>query len=108
MPSQLLIIFQKKIAKHFYILKRILHWQRANQEYRGVLVVDDSVSLHVSHVVELLKRRNFTTYVADNGVKALEVLKQYILGIKMVITDLEMPEMDGITLTNEIRKHYQS
>ena len=93
----------KENSQAFLYLKRVLHWQRANQG-SGVLVVDDSVAAR-SHIVELLKRRNFTTYVADNGVKALEILKQYP-NIKMVITDLEMPVMDGITLTNEIRKHY--
>ena len=40
-----------------------------------------------------------------NGVKALEVMKQH-KNIKMVVTDLEMPEMDGIALTNELRREY--
>ncbi len=93
----------KENSQAFLYLKRILHWQLTNEK-NGVLVVDDSLSAR-NHVVELLKRRNFSVYIADNGVKALEVLKQHA-NIKMIITDLEMPEMDGIALTNEVRKNY--
>ena len=93
----------KENSQAFLYLKRILHWQRTNNE-NGVLVVDDSLSAR-NHVVELLKRRNFKVYVAEHGKRAMEVLSENN-DIKMVITDLEMPEMDGIELTNEIRKRY--
>jgi len=93
----------KENSQAFLYLKRILHWQKTNSQ-NAILVVDDSSSAR-NHIVELLKRRNFTVYTANNGVRALEKLKQH-KNIKMVITDLEMPEMDGITLTNEIRKKY--
>jgi len=91
----------KENSQAFLYLKRILHWQQTNSQ-NSILVVDDSSSAR-NHIVELLKRRNFTVYTANNGVQALEKLKQH-KDIKMVITDLEMPEMDGIELTNEIRK----
>jgi len=93
----------KENSQAFMYLKRVLHWQMTNSE-NGILVVDDSLAAR-NHVVELLKRRNFTVYNADNGKKALDILKQH-KDIKMVITDLEMPGMDGIELTNEIRKEY--
>ena len=93
----------KENSQAFLYLKRVLHWQQTNSK-NEVLVVDDSSSAR-NHIVELLKRRNFSVYTANNGVQALEKLQQH-KNIKMVITDLEMPEMDGITLTNEIRKKY--
>lgn len=93
----------KENSQAFLYLKRVLHWQQTNNE-NTILVVDDSSSAR-NHIVELLKRRNFSVHTANNGVQALEKLKQY-KNIKMVVTDLEMPEMDGITLTNEIRKKY--
>jgi len=93
----------KENSQAFLYLKRILHWQLTNSS-NAILVVDDSSSAR-NHIVELLKRRNFTVMTANNGVQALEKLAQY-KNIKMVITDLEMPEMDGIELTNEIRKQY--
>lgn len=93
----------KENSQAFMYLKRVLHWQMTNSA-NGILVVDDSLSAR-NHVVELLKRRNFTVYDADTGKKALDILNKH-KDIKMVITDLEMPGMDGIELTNEIRKSY--
>lgn len=93
----------KENSQAFLYLKRILYWQQTNSD-NEILVVDDSSSAR-NHIVELLKRRNFTVYTANNGVQALEQLAQH-KNIKLVVTDLEMPEMDGITLTNEIRKKH--
>lgn len=93
----------KENSQAFLYLKRVLHWQLTNKN-NGILVVDDSLATR-NHIVELLKRRNFSVYVANDGEKALEVLAERN-NIKVVITDLEMPVMDGIELTNEIRKRY--
>ena len=93
----------KENSQAFLYLKRVLHWQQTNDQ-NTILVVDDSSSAR-NHIVELLKRRNFNIITANNGVQALEQLKQH-KNIKMVITDLEMPIMDGIELTNEIRRSY--
>ncbi len=93
----------KENSQAFLYLKRVLHWQLTNSKM-GILVVDDSLAAR-THVVELLKRRNFKVYVAEEGNKALEILAEN-KNIKLVVTDLEMPKMDGIELTNEIRKRY--
>ena len=93
----------KENSQAFMYLKRILYWQMANSG-TGVLVVDDSRSAR-NHIVELLKRRNFTVFNADSGITALDIIQKH-KNIKMVITDLEMPGMDGIELTNELRKTY--
>jgi diguanylate cyclase (GGDEF)-like protein len=93
----------KENSQALLYLKRVLHWQQTNDQ-NTILVVDDSSSAR-NHIVELLKRRNFNVITANNGVQALDQLKQH-KNIKMVITDLEMPIMDGIELTNEIRRSY--
>lgn len=93
----------KENSQAYMYLKRILYWQKANSG-TGVLVVDDSRSAR-NYIVQLLKRRNFEVFVADTGPSAIETLKQQ-KSIKLVITDLEMPIMDGIELTNELRKQY--
>lgn len=87
----------------FSYLKRILQWQLTNSK-QSILVVDDSMSAR-NHIYELLRRRNFTVYKAEHGQEALTILAAH-KDIKMVITDLEMPVMDGIELTNKIRKHH--
>lgn len=93
----------KENSQAFLYLKRILHSQITNNKI-GILVVDDSLSAR-KHVAELLKRRNFTVYTAENGEEALALVKEH-KNIKMVISDLEMPVMDGIKLTIELRKKY--
>ncbi len=65
-----------------------------------VLVVDDSIT--VRRVTQrLLKREGFRVAVAADGLQALEMLQ----GEKpsVVLTDIEMPRMDGFDLVRNIR-----
>jgi diguanylate cyclase (GGDEF)-like protein len=87
----------------FLYLSRILKSQIRNKEIE-VLIVDDSFAA-IRHIEQLLTRRNFKTYHAKNGSIALDVLEKNP-EIKIIITDHEMPIMDGIELTYRIRdKH---
>ena len=69
-----------------------------------VLVVDDSSNSR-NYLKKLLERHNYTVLLATCGANAIEVLDQNP-DIKLVITDKEMPNMDGITLCNRIRAKY--
>ncbi|MFK7907835.1 MAG: response regulator, partial [Chitinophagales bacterium] len=69
-----------------------------------ILVVDDEPDL------EILIRRKFRRKIranemellfARNGLEALELLKEHP-DVDLVVTDINMPEMDGMTLLNEI------
>ena len=63
------------------------------------LVVEDMPD--VTRVISMALRPLFKLMAADNGIKALELIKKEIPDI--VITDLMMPEMDGIELTRRLR-----
>ena len=65
-----------------------------------VLVVDDSASMR-QMVTFTLQSSGYETVEGVNGVDAIQVGtgKQ----VDLVITDLNMPEMDGITLIKELR-----
>jgi signal transduction histidine kinase len=63
------------------------------------LVVEDMPD--VTKVVSMALRPLFKVMAADNGAHALEVIKKEVPDI--VITDLMMPEMDGIELTKKLR-----
>ncbi|GGE38611.1 chemotaxis protein CheW [Halopseudomonas oceani] len=77
---------------------------------REVLVVDDSPT-GVNQVRDTLSQLNLKLHVATDGLKALRMLKGWADAgddinerLLMVITDAEMPEMDGYRLTTEIRQ----
>jgi len=65
-----------------------------------VLVVDDSIT--VRRVTQrLLKREGFRVVLAADGLQALEVLQ--LEKPSVVLTDIEMPRMDGFDLVRNIR-----
>ena len=66
------------------------------------LVVDDS-QLARHHVASLLKVHGYTVLQAQNGSDALNLLSKH-RDIILTVTDYNMPGMDGVTLTQEIRK----
>ncbi len=70
-----------------------------------VLVVDDS-SMYRKVISELLNIRKFRVITATDGESALQILEQYP-EIKMVITDFNMPKMDGCTLCQRIRQKFK-
>ncbi len=69
---------------------------------KKIMLVDDSATLLMS-MENVLKRAGYAVEKAKNGKEALDKLKG---GLKpnLIITDLNMPLMDGITLIKEIRK----
>ena len=75
-----------------------------------VLLVDDSGFILKNTKIGLT-RSGFNVITATNGKEALEILEKYAttpgLESKLgaVITDVEMPLMDGLTLTKKIREH---
>ena len=66
-----------------------------------VLIVDDSATARAL-LSSRLKRYNFRVSVAENGAKALEILKAHA-DIGLMITDYNMPDIDGFELTRRIR-----
>ncbi|WP_370517149.1 MULTISPECIES: diguanylate cyclase [unclassified Salinivibrio] len=72
-----------------------------NQGHR-VLVVDDSASIR-KRISALLARQYLTVLEAENGEQALDVLEK-TPDISLIITDYEMPKMDGLQLVYALRK----
>jgi two-component system chemotaxis sensor kinase CheA len=66
----------------------------------NVLVVDDSASVRLAHQ-KLLERLGCRTLTAVDGVDALERLESE--PVDLVLSDLEMPRMDGLALTQALR-----
>jgi CheY-like chemotaxis protein len=68
-----------------------------------ILVVDDD-KLHRSCLKEFLERRGYVCVEAQNGAKGLEVLRDQ--SISIIITDNNMPEMDGLTFIEEVKQEF--
>jgi two-component system, chemotaxis family, chemotaxis protein CheY len=67
---------------------------------KTIMLVDDSTSIR-----SILKNAligEFQITEADNGVKALEKIKTQ--PVDLFLFDVNMPEMDGLTLLGEVRK----
>ncbi len=67
---------------------------------RKVLIVDDSVSMR-QMVGYTLREGGFDVVEAEHGQDALDKLKG--ITVDLIITDLNMPVMDGITLIQNVR-----
>lgn len=93
----------KENTQAYHYLLRVLHYQLTNKNI-SVLVVDDSLTSR-NQTAQLLKRRNFTVHVTSDGPKALQILEDKP-EIKIVVTDHEMPGMNGIELLQKIRKQH--
>ena len=105
-------VWSKKVAD--YILKEdpnsidyILAGIRQLEENQDslVLVVGDSASYRTM-VSELLYIRKFRVLNAADGKNALAILDQYP-EIKLVVTDYNMPGMDGCALCQKIREKFK-
>ena len=66
-----------------------------------ILVVDDEVQI-IRVLRAALQSSGYEILTAGNGAEALQVFLE--ANPSLVITDLAMPEMDGIALTREIRQ----
>ncbi|RKH77412.1 response regulator, partial [Corallococcus sp. AB032C] len=77
-------------------------------EGRRILVVEDDVR-NIFALSSVLEPRGAKVEIARNGKEALALLTKSLaqpqLAVDLVLMDIMMPEMDGLTATREIRKH---
>ncbi len=68
----------------------------------SILLVEDN-EFNQQIASELLTDAGFKVDVAENGQKCIEMLDKH--GYDIVLMDMQMPVMDGVTATREIRKN---
>jgi two-component system cell cycle sensor histidine kinase/response regulator CckA len=69
---------------------------------RGVLVVDDDPLLRAV-TRRMLEKLDYTVIVADSGQQALDVLDASPSDFGLLVTDLTMPNMSGMTLIEHVQ-----
>ncbi len=67
-----------------------------------VLVVDDDEGIR-QIVALILQQNGHQALLACNGLEALMVYSSYRASFDLVLTDVDMPQMDGIELAARIR-----
>ncbi len=70
-----------------------------------ILVVDDEEDVRDT-LHNVLKSMNYIPYVAGSGAEALDIIHNK--KIDVVLSDLYMPEMDGIELLKKVRVDYKN
>ena len=69
---------------------------------KRILIVDDDYDIR-NILSRYLLIQGFEVETADNGLEALEIFTE--MYFDAVLTDFQMPGMDGIKLADQIRKH---
>jgi len=77
--------------------------ERVKEKVKTVLVVDDSAALR-EFISFVLTDAGYSVVVAENGKEALNKLNGHNKKIDIVITDLNMPLMDGIEFTKQLHR----
>lgn len=70
---------------------------------KNILIAEDDV-INYKLLESFLKKTNATLYWAKNGIEAVDISIKHDLDL--VLMDIRMPEMDGISATKLIRKYY--
>jgi len=70
---------------------------------RRILVVDDEENARIG-LSRLLAKEGFIVDAVANGFEALNYLRQQ--EVNLIVTDINMPEMNGITFLKELNKSF--
>lgn len=68
-----------------------------------IIAIDDSETM-LSMIKQTLEMGGYSVILAKDGQEGLDKFKESKDQLQLVITDINMPIMDGITLIHEIRK----
>lgn len=69
----------------------------------NILIVDDSATVR-AQLKDDLGGEGYGVFEAGNGLEGLQFLKENSTGIDLIFCDVNMPEMDGLTMCREIQK----
>ncbi len=70
---------------------------------KKILIVEDEPHIR-EMLAEMLEGQDFYVLAAENGLEALNRLKEINFQVDLIITDVVMPKMDGVQLYRELQK----
>ncbi len=95
-------LLQKLLNDKTHETKQVTENLALDNNLKILLVEDNKVNQKVAQLV--LKKLNLQADIADNGQEALEIVKT--TSYDVVLMDVQMPVMDGLSATRAIRQHF--
>ena len=89
-------------AKELKDVERFKKMAKPEKKDTNILVVDDSINTREIEK-SILEAYGYKVNLASDGMDAFEKAKEFIYDL--IITDVEMPRMDGFSLTEKLRTH---
>jgi len=81
-----------------------LEHEEADKEERSTLLLVEDAAFFREQVKAVLEDEGFNVITAEDGVVAWDLLQAHDEEISIVVTDIEMPNMNGFELTQKIKK----
>ncbi|MDQ6764435.1 MAG: response regulator [Bacteroidota bacterium] len=101
-----LFSFTIETAKGTKVLKTYTEYNMSDLRNKRVLVIDDNIT-NLAILKNQLELWNLVPVLANSGKSGLKILSEDD-NIDLILSDMQMPEMDGIQLAINIKKHYGS
>jgi two-component system, cell cycle sensor histidine kinase and response regulator CckA len=77
----------------------------SESQHEVIVVVDDEEAIRNSYA-DVLSARGYTVLMAENGDDALRIMTDHGAPVQLVISDINMPEMDGLEFVGLLRAAY--
>lgn len=82
---------------------RVVSTNEPNKYKLNVLLVDDSLVVR-KYISDLLQEQDYNVITKNDGSEGLEYLNTSLFKPDLIISDIEMPVMDGFTFINKLRE----
>ncbi|MCP4753880.1 MAG: response regulator, partial [Proteobacteria bacterium] len=69
----------------------------------NILFVDDE-EFTLKALERILRKESYARYYAESGAEAMRIMAD--TPIHILVTDIRMPEMDGMSLLRQVKEHY--
>ncbi len=98
-----ILIYLPSVADDLAVLQAAMEEELPKGQGEVILLVDDEIIVREGSKT-LLEYLGYQVLTADNGLHALEVYREHREEIVLVLTDMVMPEIDGVKLFHQLRQ----